>query len=108
MQTPKGIIDDSIMALVKDDEILAKMSEAKSPEECYDIVKDKVTVSFEEFAEMMAIGKSYMEEAQEGLLTEEDLDAVAGGKADSETLACAIGPAAGIVVVVAASAAAVA
>ncbi len=81
MQTPKGIIDDSIMALVKDDEILAKMSEAKSPEECYDIVKDKVTVSFEEFVEMMAIAKNYMEATQEGLLSEDDLDAVAGGKA---------------------------
>ncbi len=101
MQTPRGAIDDSIMALLQDEEILAKMSEAKSPEECYDIVKDKVTVSFEEFAEMMAIGKSYMEEAQEGLLTEEDLDAVAGGKDTDVVVACTVAPAAAIVLGVA-------
>ncbi len=86
MQTSRGIIDDSIIALLQHEEILAKMSEAKSPEECYEIVKDKVTVSYEEFVEMMTIGNSYMEEAQEGLLSEEDLDAVAGGKDDNSEL----------------------
>ncbi len=106
MQTPRGTIDDSIMALLQEEEILAKMSEAKSAEECYDIVKDKVTVSFEEFAEMMAIGKSYMEEAQEGLLSEEDLDAVAGGKNSEMIVGCTIGPAVVVVAVAAGAAAA--
>ncbi len=101
MQTPRGIIDDSIMALVHDEEILVKMSEAKSPEECYDMVKDKVTVSFEEFVEMMTIAKGYMDEAQEGLLTEEDLDAVAGGKDTDVIVACTVAPAAAIVLGVA-------
>ncbi len=82
MQTPKGVIDDSIILLLQNEEILAKISEAMSPEECYDIVKDKVTVNYEEFVEMMAIGKSYMDETQEGLLSENDLDAIAGGKLD--------------------------
>ncbi len=84
MQTPTGIIDDSIIALLENEEILVKMSEAKSPEECYDVVKDSVTVSFEEFVEMMTIGKSTMEKMQEGLLSEEDLNAVAGGKTAHE------------------------
>lgn len=73
------------MALLQDEEIILKMSEAKSPEESYDIVKDKVTVSLEEFVEMMAIAKSYVDEAQEGLLSEEDLDVVAGGKLNAYT-----------------------
>lgn len=106
MQTSRGIIDDSIIALLQHEEILAKMSEAKSPEECYEIVKDKVTVSYEEFVEMMTIGNSYMEEAQEGLLSEEDLDAVAGGKNSEMIVGCTIGPAVVVVAVAAGAAAA--
>lgn len=80
MKTPKGEVDDRIVELLNHEEILAKMSEAKSPQECYDVVKDTIDISFEEFTASMAVAKQFLEESAEGLLTDEELDMVAGGK----------------------------
>jgi len=80
MQTPKGEISDSIVALANDETLLKKMSECKSPEEVYALVKDRVGISFEQFTAEMKIAHAYLQEMEAGLLTEEDLDAVAGGK----------------------------
>ncbi len=80
MNTPKGEINDKILELVKDEAILAQMAEAKSPEACYDIVKDKIDISFEEFKASMEIAITYVNESQSGLLSDDDLEQVAGGK----------------------------
>lgn len=86
MNTPKGEINDKIIELVNDEAILAKMSEAKSPEECYDIVKDRVGVSFEEFKASMEIAMNFVNESQSGLLSDEDLEQVAGGKSSGDVV----------------------
>lgn len=80
MQTLKGEVNDRIVELLNNEELLTRMSEAKSPRECYDVVKDTIDISFEEFTDSMAVAKEYLEESAEGLLTDEELDMVAGGK----------------------------
>lgn len=56
MKTPKGEVDDRIVELLNHEEVLTKMSEAKSPQECYDVVKDTIDISFEEFTAFMYTG----------------------------------------------------
>jgi len=80
MKTPKGEISDSIVALANDETLLQKMSECTSPEEVYALVEDRVGIPFEQFIAEMAIAHSYLKEMESGLLSEDDLDAVAGGK----------------------------
>ncbi|HHW93541.1 MAG TPA: hypothetical protein GX734_03505 [Clostridiaceae bacterium] len=80
MKTPKGEISDSIIALTNDEALLQKMSECKSPEEVYALVKDRVGIPFEQFTAEMTIAHSYLQEMEAGLLSDDDLDAVAGGK----------------------------
>jgi hypothetical protein len=86
MKTPRGEISDSLVELAKDEALLQKMSECKSPEEVYALVKDRVDMPFEQFTAEMDIANSYLKEMESGLLTEDDLDAVAGGKAATKTL----------------------
>ncbi len=80
MNTPKGFVDDSIIALMRDEEVLKGLEACKTPEQCYDLVKDKVSVSLDDFVAMMAIAKELTEGLSEGLLSDDDLDTVAGGK----------------------------
>ena len=80
MKTPKGEISDSIIALANDEILLQKMSECKSPEEVYALIEDRVGIPFEQFTAEMSIANSYLKEMEAGLLSEDDLDAVAGGK----------------------------
>jgi|BioPla2DNA2_1021312.scaffolds.fasta_scaffold05447_3 hypothetical protein len=86
MKTPRGEISDSLVELAKDEALLQKMSECKSPEEVYTLVKDRVDMPFEQFTAEMDIANSYLKDMESGLLTEDDLDAVAGGKAATKTL----------------------
>lgn len=83
MQTPKGEINDKIMELIGDKDILAKMAEAGSAQESYDLVKDRIGISFEEFQASMKVANAYVNESSDGELSEDDLDAVAGGKGSS-------------------------
>jgi len=80
MKTPRGEISDSIIVLVNDEALLQKMSECKSPEEVYALVKDRVGIPFEQFTAEMTVGQSYLKEMEAGLLSDDDLYAVAGGK----------------------------
>ncbi len=86
MKTPRGEISDSIIALAEDEALIQKMSECKSPEEVYALVKDRVDMPFEQFTAEMDIANSYLKEMESGLLTEDDLDAVAGGKSTKKAL----------------------
>lgn len=84
MYTPKGEINDALYEALKNGEVLAKLSVAKSPEECYEAVKAAgVKISMEEFQGSMEIIKAYLQENDEGVLSEDDLDQVAGGKSSS-------------------------
>jgi hypothetical protein len=85
MKTPKGEINDKIFELIKDEETLKKMSACKSEQECYDLVKGKIDIGFDEFKSSMAVAKEYMQESESGLLSEEELDQVAGGKSGGDT-----------------------
>ena len=80
MKTPRGEISDSIIALANDEALLQKMSECKSREEVYALVKDRVGLPFEQFTAEMTVAQSYLKEMEAGILTDGDLDAVAGGK----------------------------
>ncbi len=80
MQTPKGFISDDLLEVIQTEEVINKLSEKKTPQDCYDVVKDKIDLSFEEFTTQMTIINTYIEEKKSGLLSEEDLDAIAGGK----------------------------
>lgn len=82
MQTPKGEINDKILELINDEEAIAKMKKANSAKEAYELVKDRVGISFEEFQSSMKIANEYVNNNEEGELSEDDLDAVAGGKAN--------------------------
>ncbi|MGI6617637.1 MAG: hypothetical protein ACOX36_06265 [Saccharofermentanales bacterium] len=99
MKTPRGEISDSIIALASDEVLLRKMSECKSPEEVYALVKDRVGIPFEQFTAEMKIANAYLQEMEAGLLTEKDLDAVAGGKSkqESENIGASVGLASALV-----------
>ncbi len=86
MQTPKGYVSDELIAFIQNEGNANAMSNLKTPEECYDLVKDKTDVTLEEFCEQMAIIKDFLEEKKSGLLSEEDLDAIAGGKSTGGTV----------------------
>lgn len=84
MYTPKGEINDALYEAMKNPDVVSKLAEAKTPEDCYEIVKAAgVDVAMDDFQKSMEIMNSYLEESQEGVLSEEDLDQVAGGKSDS-------------------------
>ena len=109
MKTPKGEINDQIFELVKDEALMEKMKAAKSPEECYELVKDKITIGFEDFQSSMTIANEYLSEKESGTLTEEDLEQIAGGKGLQQTIdneLSAIGVIAGVIGAAAGAAAA--
>lgn len=83
MQTPKGEINDKIMELIGDKDILAKMAEAGSAQESYDLVKDRIGISFEEFQASMKVANEFVNQNADGELSEDDLDSVAGGKGNT-------------------------
>lgn len=84
MYTPKGEINDDLYEVLKNGEVLAKLSEAKSPDECYEIVTAAgVKIEKEDFKNSMEIMNAYLQENEDGVLTDEDLDEVAGGKSSS-------------------------
>ena len=84
MKTPRGEISDSIIALAEDEVLIQKVCECKSPEEVYALVKDRVDMPFEQFTAEMDIAVSYIQEMESGKLSESELDAVAGGKDNSQ------------------------
>ncbi|MEG1291396.1 MAG: hypothetical protein RSD28_03765 [Lachnospiraceae bacterium] len=86
MYTPKGELNDKLYEMMQDEAAVEKLAAAKSPEECYEVAKSYAEVSFEEFRSSMEIMRSYLEESQDGLLSEEDLDQIAGGKMSTDAV----------------------
>lgn len=84
MYTPKGELNDELLKLVQDPDKLKAFEACKSPEEGYEVVKQFLpNISMEEFQGSMQIMASYLEESKDGLLSDDDLDEVAGGKSKS-------------------------
>ena len=83
MYTPKGELNDDLLKLVQDPEKIKAFENCKSPEEGFEIVKKYLPdISMEEFQGSMQVMHAYLEESQDGLLSDEDLDEVAGGKSE--------------------------
>jgi len=55
----------------------------KLPKRSTRCVKDRVGIPFEQFTAEMTVGQSYLKEMEAGLLSDDDLYAVAGGKTPS-------------------------
>ena len=106
MYTPKGELNDNLLELMQNAEAVKAFEGCKSPEEGYEVVKKYLPdISMEEFQGSMQVMAAYLEEQTDGLLSDEDLDEVAGGKSDSTrkaiqtsaTVLGGVGTAAGIV-----------
>ena len=91
MYTPKGELNDNLLELMQNPEALKAFEGCKSPEEGYEAVKTYLpNISMEEFQGSMQVMAAYLEEQTDGLLSDEDLDEVAGGKSDSSRKAVKI------------------
>lgn len=101
MYTPKGELNDELLKLMQDPEALTYFEGCKSPEEGYQKVKRYLpNISMDEFQCSMKIMAAYLEESKDGLLTEEDLDQVAGGKNTAKIVGASmggVGAAAGVI-----------
>lgn len=81
MFTPKGDINDALLKLAKDEAVVAKLKECKTEEEALAVVKTVAPdMTMEELKSSVEVMKSYIEESESGVLSEDDLDQVAGGK----------------------------
>lgn len=81
MYTPKGEINEVLLNALNKEGVMAKVADCKSIEAAYDVVKEAVPeITMDEFKEGLTIMKAYYEESEDGALSEEDLDQVAGGK----------------------------
>lgn len=83
MYTPKGELNDKLLALVQDPEKKDIFTGCESPEAGYEKAKKEIPeLTMEEFSEGIKIMNAYLEEAdrEDGELSEEELDSVAGGK----------------------------
>lgn len=84
MYTPKGELNDELLKLMQDPEAVKAFEGCKSPEDGYEVVKKYLpNISLEDFQGSMQIMAAYLEESKDGLLSDDDLDEVAGGKSDS-------------------------
>lgn len=70
-----------VVELLKDQELQKKLTVCKSAEECYELVKETsgMTLSIEEFKEAVKGVKMLISNVESGQLSEDDLEAIAGG-----------------------------
>lgn len=81
MYTPKGELNDKLVEAVTTKEVIDKITASSSLEEVYQVVKEAgCDVTMDELKNSLEILKAYNEEKESGVLSEEDLDQVAGGK----------------------------
>ena len=80
MYTPKGEINDKLMEAMKDEAFVTKFSACETPEAAYALVKEAIPgITKEEFKASAAAMCAYLQENEDGVLSEDDLDQVAGG-----------------------------
>ncbi len=81
MQTVKGFIHDELLELLKDGEFVKQIRACKLDEEAYELVKGKISISQEELVASIETAKKIDSISQEsGLLNQDELNMVAGGK----------------------------
>lgn len=84
MYTPKGELNDDLLKVLQQEDTAQKLMKSQSKEEAYEVLKAaRCTMPLEEIEKNMEIMKSYYEEKENGVLSDDDLDQVAGGKASS-------------------------
>ena len=84
MYTPKGELNDELLKVLQQEETAKKLMESQSKEEAYEILKAAgCRMTLEEVEKNTDIMKAYYEEKENGVLSDDDLDQVAGGKASS-------------------------
>lgn len=84
MYTPKGELNDELLKIMQQEETARKLMESQSREEAYEVLKAAgCQMSLEEIEKNTEIMKAYFEEKESGVLSDDDLDQVAGGKASS-------------------------
>ena len=93
MSVSKEELNKKLLPLFNNEEIVEKMAQCKSPEECYAVAKPYIPedVSFAEFQESMAKIHDYAVQNESGLLDLECLDEVAGGDAFWDGVAVGVG-----------------
>ena len=80
MYTPKGELSDKLLEAMKNEEFVKKLSGAADKETALAVVQEAdASITMDSLKEQIAIMQSYMEESQEGVLSDDDLDQVAGG-----------------------------
>lgn len=81
MQTAKGFIHDEILELLKDEEFVKQIRACKLDEDAYELVKGKISIPQGELVASIETAKKINSMYQEsGLLDQDELDMVAGGK----------------------------
>ncbi len=80
MYTPKGELSDKLLEAMKDESFAKKMAGAKDADTLLALVQEAdPELTMDRLKESIVIMTSYLEESEEGVLSEEDLDLVAGG-----------------------------
>ena len=73
-------MNEQILALLQNEDAVKKLAEVKTPEESYAVAQSfGLCLSFDEYAAEMKIIKEKMLEQMEGILSEDDLQRMAGG-----------------------------
>ncbi len=80
MYTPKGELSDKLLEAMKDESFAKKMTGAADADALLALVQEAdPEITMDSLKESVSIMSSYLEESEEGVLSEEDLDLVAGG-----------------------------
>lgn len=80
MYTPKGELSDKLLEAMKDQEFVKKITGAADKDAVLAAVKEvDDSITMDSLKAQVAIMQSYLDESQEGMLSDEDLDQVAGG-----------------------------
>lgn len=80
MYTPKGELSDKLLEAMKDQEFVKKITDASNKDAVLAAVQDvDPSITMDSLKEQISVMQSYLEESQEGVLSDDDLDQVAGG-----------------------------
>lgn len=80
MYTPKGELSDKLLEAMKDQEFVKKITDASNKDVVLAAVQEvDPSITMDGLKEQISVMQSYLEESQEGVLSDDDLDLVAGG-----------------------------
>ena len=80
MSVSRESLHQELWALLSNADIAMSLSECKSPEECYNVVRAYISdMPMSAFTDSMKFINYQLEQTQDGLLSDDELDNVAGG-----------------------------